>query len=110
MLYHFGKATLTYVQSLAQIVLWMCALYQTNYSRWLSVHIRDMTSLPVTNIRTEFRAGKFVVHKTSDNFSRMAIDRCHEQDNGAVKASNGAVGLSELPTALRGRTVASPGV
>ena len=50
------------------------------------------------------------MHNTSDNFSRMAIDRCHEQDNGAVKASNGAVGLSEHSTALRGRTVASPEV
>ncbi len=71
-----------------------------------------MTSLPVNhlNIYAEVRAGKCVVHKTSDNFSGMASDRCHEQDNGAVKASNGAVGLSENPAASRGRTVASPEV
>ena len=60
------------------------------------------------NMYAEFRAGKFVVHKTSD--TGMDIDRCHEQDNGAGRASNGAVGLSENPAALRGRTVASPEV
>ena len=60
------------------------------------------------NIYAEFRAGKFVVHKTIDNFfSGLAIDRCHEQDNGAVKAPNGVVRLGENPAALRGRTVAS---
>ena len=61
-------------------------------------------------MHAEFRGGKFVVHKTSENFSGMSIDRCHEQDNGAVNASNGAVGLSENPEALRGRTVACPEV
>ena len=71
-----------------------------------------MTSLPVNhpNIYAEFRAGKFVVHKTSDTFSGMDTDRCHEQDNGVVKASNGAVGLSKNSAALKGRTVASPEV
>ena len=55
-----------YVQSLTQIVPWMFALDHTHYSRWLSVHIRDMTSLSVKhpNIHAEFSAGKFVVHKT----------------------------------------------
>ena len=37
--------------------------------------------------------------------SGMFIDRCHEQDNGAVKASDGAVGLTANPAAFRGRTV-----
>ena len=49
------------------------------------------------NIHAESRAGKFVVHKTSDNVSGTAI-------NGTVKASNGAVGLSENSAALRDRT------
>ena len=62
------------------------------------------------NIHAEFRAGKCVVHITNDNFSGMAIDRCHEQDNGAVQASDGAVGLSANPAALRGRTVTGPEV
>ena len=57
--------------------------------RWLSVHIRDMMSLLVNypNIRSELRAGKIGVHKTSSKFLAMTIDQCHEQDNGAVKVS-----------------------
>ena len=78
-----------YVQSLAQDVPWMFALDNTHSSRWLSVHIRDMTSLSVNhpNMHAEFRAGKFDVHKTRNKFSAMAIDQCHEQNNGAVKGS-----------------------
>ena len=100
-----------YVQSLAHIVPWMFALDHTHYSRWLSVHIRDMTSLSVNhpNIHA-FRAGKCVVHKTRNKFSAMAIVQCHEQNNGAVKGSGGAVGLTGNPAALRRWTVAGPGV
>ena len=34
-----------YVESLTQIVPWMFALDHTHYSRWLPVHICDMTTL-----------------------------------------------------------------
>ena len=90
----------------------VCVLDNTHYTRWLSVHIRDMTSLSVNHpiIHAEFRAGKFVVHKTRNKFSAMAIDQCHEQNNGAVKGSGGAVGLTGDPAALRRWTVAGPEV
>ena len=79
------------------------ALDHTHYCRWLSVHIRDMTSLSVNhpNIHAKFRAGTFVMHKTRNKFSTMAIDQCHEQNNGAIKGSRGAVGLTANPAALR---------
>jgi len=59
-------------------------------------------------ILEEFKAGKFVVHKTSNKFSAMAIDQCHEQNNATVKGSGGAVGLTENPGALRRWMVAGP--
>ena len=62
------------------------------------------------NIHAEFRAGKFVVHKTRNKFSAMAIDQCHEQNNGAVKGSGGVVGLTGNSAALRRWTVAGPEV
>ena len=73
-----------HLQSLAQIVPWMFALYQTHYSRWLSVGIRYMMSLLVNhpNIREDLCAGHIVVLKTSIQFSAMAIDQSHEQING----------------------------
>ena len=76
-----------YIESLAKIIPWMFALGHTPYSRWLPVHIRDMLSLSEKHpeILEEFRAGKFVLHKTSSKFSAMAIDQCHEQNNATVK-------------------------
>ena len=93
-----------YLESLTKIVPWMFALDHTHYSRWLPVHIRDMNLLSEKHpaIFTEFCAGKFVVHKTSNKFSAMAIDQCHEQSNAIVKDSaGGAIGLMTNPGALR---------
>lgn len=101
-----------YLESLTKIVPWMFALDHTHYSRWLPVHIRDMTLLSENHpgIFDEFCAGKFVVHKTSNMFSAMAIDQCHEQNNAVIKESGGAVGLMTNPGALRRWMVAGPEV
>ena len=58
----------------------------------------------------EFHAEKFVIHKTSNKFSAMAIDQYREQNNAAVKESGGAIGLTTDPLALRCWMVAGPEV
>ncbi|XP_061580540.1 uncharacterized protein LOC133446517 [Cololabis saira] len=99
-----------YVETLTQLLPWMFALDHTHYSRWLSVHVRDMMVLSDKHpaILAEFCAGKFVVHKTMHKFSAMAIDQCHEQNNALIKGSGGAVGLTENPGALHRWMVAGP--
>ncbi|KAJ8380702.1 hypothetical protein SKAU_G00014800 [Synaphobranchus kaupii] len=99
-----------YMETLTQLLPWMFALDHTHYSRWLSVHVRDMMVLSDKHpaILEEFRAGKFVVHKTSHKFSAMAIDHCHEQNNALIKGSGGAVSLTENPGALHRWMVAGP--
>lgn len=99
-----------YVQSLTQIMLWMFALDHTRYSRWLSVHIRDMMNLTDKHpdVLAELKSGKFVVHKTSNKVSAMSVDQCHEQNNAVVKGSGGAIGLTGNPGALRRWMVAGP--
>ena len=64
-----------YIESLTNIVPWVFAFDHTHYSRWLPVHIRDMMSLSDKHpeILAEFSTGKFVVHKTRNKFSAMAI-------------------------------------
>ena len=102
-----------YLESLTKIVPWMFALDHTHYFRWLPVHIRDMNLLSEKHpaIFAEFCAGKFVVHKTSNKFSAMAIDQCHEQNNANIKDSaGGAIGLMTNPGALRCWMVAGPEV
>ncbi len=52
-------------------------------------------------IRTEFLKGNFVVHKSSREFSALAIDQAHEQANAVIKGEGGAIGVTEDPSALR---------
>ena len=101
-----------YIESLVKITSWMFALDHIHYSRWLPIHIRDMVALSEKHpeIVAEFHAGKFVIHKTSNKFSAMAIDQCHEQNNATVKESGGAIGLTTNPLALRRWMVAGPEV
>ena len=41
------------------------------------------------------RNGKFMISKTLNAFSKMAIDQAHEQENERIKGDGGAVGLTE---------------
>jgi len=90
-----------YIESLAKITPWVVALDHIHYSWWLPVHICDMMALSEKHPDTveKFHAGKFVIHKTSNKFSAMAIDQCHEQNNATVKESGGAIGLTTNPLA-----------
>ena len=45
--------------------------------------------------------GNFTVRKTTRDFSALAIDQAHEQNNALVKGDGGAVGLTENPSALK---------
>ena len=50
-----------------------------------------------------FQKGKFVVQKTTQSFSLIAIDQAHKQNasNAIVKGDGGAVGLAENASALQ---------
>ena len=92
-----------YVQSLTKLVPWFFSLDHFNYSRWISVHLRDMVTLSHLHpqIYEEFRKGHFTVQKTNHSFSKIALDHAHEQNNAIVKDDGGAVGLTESPAALQ---------
>ena len=53
-----------------------------------------------SDIATQFAQGGFVVCKTKRQFSAIATDRAHEQNNKVVKGDGGAVGLLQNPKAL----------
>lgn len=101
-----------YCQSLAELIPYFFANNNTNYSRWLPIHLRDMVTLKEKHpqLAQEFESGKFVVHKSSRDFSAMAIDQAHEQANAVIKADGGAIGVTEDPSALRRWMVAGPQV
>ena len=65
--------------------------------------MRDMDALAELHpdVNCEFNRGNFTVRKTTRNFSALAIDQAHEQNNALVKGDGGAVGLTENPSALK---------
>jgi len=52
-------------------------------------------------VLAEFSAGNFVVHKTSNKFSAIAFDHCHEKNKDIVKNSGGVIGLTNNPMGLK---------
>ena len=50
------------------------------------------------------------LHKTSRDFSAIAIAQAHEQANGVIEPNGGATGVTEDPSALRGWMIAGPEV
>ena len=60
------------------------------------------------DVLAEFKSGNFVVHKTSNKFSAVALDQSHEQNNAMVKDSGVAIRLTGNPGALRRWMVAGP--
>ena len=86
---------------------WIFALDHTNYSRWLSVHIRDMMNSVDPDVLVEFKSMN-VVHKTNKTFSAMLNVQCHEHNNVVVQGCDGAIALIGNPMALRRWMVAGP--
>ena len=99
-----------YVDRLGQLLIWCFALDSIHYSRWLSVHYRDMITLEHNQpaVFEQFSHGGFVAHKTPRAFSAIALDYAHEQVNTSVKGDCGAVGLTENPSALRRWMIVGP--
>ena len=71
------------------------ALDHTNYARWLTVHVFDLMSLPITHpdVYQQMLKGFFSFAKTKRPFSRMALDQIHEQNNKIIKGAGGATSL-----------------
>ena len=87
-----------YVQSLRSLLKWFFALDHYNYSRWLTVHVFDLISLPTTfpDLYQQMLKGSFSFAKTKRPFSRMALDQVHEQNNKVIKGQGGATSFLNL--------------
>lgn len=92
-----------YCKALSELIPLFFANNNVNYARWLPIHLHDMYYIEQRHpeVAQEFYKGNFVVHKSRREFSAMAIDQAHEQNNAVIKGDGGAIGLTEDPTALR---------
>ena len=99
-----------YIEALDCLMPWFFALDHPHYSRWLSVHLRDMKSLKNIHpeVAKQFESGKFVVKKTHRTLSSIAIDHAQEQNISVVKGDGGAIGLTENSSQLMRWMVAGP--
>ena len=84
-----------FVQSLRNFLKWFFALGHINYARWLTVHVFDLVSLPITypEIYQKMIRGFFCFVRTKSLFSRMAFDQVHEQHNKIIEGLGGASNL-----------------
>ena len=97
---HRERNFLLYSETLEAIMFIFFAVDHYNYSRWASVHLRDMKSLP--EAVKEDLMKNWVVQKTSRRFSAIPLDQTHEQENAKVKGKGGVIGLTEDPVAFNG--------
>ena len=76
---------------------WMFAYDRTNYSRYLPVYWCDMMSLKEEHPSAyeAFQAGDFVVQRSGNAFSQVAVDHTIEQTiNRDTKSQGGIIGFS----------------
>ena len=76
-----------------------------SYARWLSIQVDDLLKLEYKcpDVYKEFCNEHFVISKTGDAFSSIALDQAHRQNNVVLKATGGAAGLltQDIDAALR---------
>ena len=84
---HREKNFPLYIAVLQKLSPLFFALDHENYARWVSVHIRDLKTLPMS-VKEEFtRNHNWVLSRTGRAFSSISIDQAHEQENKAVKGT-----------------------
>ena len=106
---HTGDFDL-YVDTLKKLTPWFFSLNHTHYTRWMSVHVCDMSSLSQTHpyVAKDFQQGKFVVEKSQGKFSLITADHCHEQNSGVMKGEGGIIVLTQDANSLLKWAVAGP--
>ena len=88
-----------YVSALARFMNWSFAMDHYKYVRWCSVHLFDLSSLEfiAPSLYEEFNTGNFSFQKPMRNFSSLAPDKVHEQNNEKIKGLGGATHLLNRP-------------
>ena len=81
--------------ALRALMKWYFTLDHYNYSRWLTVHLFDLVNLEKNHpdVYIYFSKGYFTFNKNGSEFSTMALDQLHEQNNEIIKGVGGATSL-----------------
>ena len=76
-----------YITTLRKLVQWYFEFDKFHYSRWLTSHVFDPITLKTEfpDIYEHFSAGFFSFQRSDNQFSQIALDQVHEQNNRTVK-------------------------
>ena len=100
LIYSFREADFClYREALAELSPYFFANSNVNYAlRWLSIgfHLGDMVTIDQQHpeVGRESFKGHFGLHKSCEEFSLIAIDQAHEQNNAFIKDDGGVIGLT----------------
>ena len=80
-----------FVVSLKSLMKWFFSLDHYNYARWLSVHFFDLLSVEnsLPDTYQNFKDRHFSFQKLNREFSSIAVDQIHEQNNAVLKSVAG---------------------
>ena len=78
--------------ALRKLIKWYFIFDKFNYSRWLSVNLFELMTVETmfSDIYENFNKGFFNFQKSENQFSQMALDQVHEQNNRTIKSCDGA--------------------
>ena len=84
-----------YILVLRKLIEWYFIFNKFNYSWWLRVHLFDLMTIETMfpYIYENFNKGFFTFQKSENQFSQMALDQVHEQNNPIIKWCGGATEL-----------------
>ena len=84
-----------YIFALRKLIRWYFIFDKFNYSQWLSVHLFDSMTVETMfrDIYENFNKGFFDFQKSENQFSQMALDHVHKQNNRTIKSCGGATDL-----------------
>ncbi|XP_065182225.1 uncharacterized protein LOC135812936 [Sycon ciliatum] len=105
LLLQFIRATRTgnwslHLACIENMLPWFFAYDRQNYSRYLSLYWQQMRQLPATNppAHKALSGGCFSVARSTNSFSKVAVDQCIEQTiNRQSKSHGGLIGFSRNP-------------
>ena len=103
-----------YVQVLKSIMKIIFTFSHNNYTQWLTIHVDDAIKLELVfpYVHQEFCSVNFIVRKTINPFSAIALNQADEQNNTVITGVGSAVGLfsKDMDSALKRWEVARPEV
>ena len=74
---------------------WVFSFDYCNYAQWATVYLFDLMTLHLTcpDVYAQFLKRNLSFQKSNRRFSKLALDKVHEENNEKIKRASGAMHL-----------------